>query len=269
MSDLHSLVGPYITDALDGDERDSFELHLETCVDCRGEVLDLQETMAEMSAFHEATPPPDLRASILGAISMTPMLAAEETTATPDAISLTRDAAETTANTASVAAHDEDPSNVVRPDFGRSRRPVVTWLAAAAAFLVVALSGVTVWQQSELRSVQAADAQRVQLLAAADLQVSRTNLEGTDLTYLVSQSREEALITSTGFPAPGEERSWQVWVIDGEAPTSAGVIDEGGQLQVSLTGLPGGQLMAITNEPLGGSPQPTGEVQAAVELQAA
>ena len=264
MSDLHSLVGPYITDALDDDERDSFELHLESCVDCRVEVLDLQETMAEMSALHEAAPPPALRASILSAISSTPMLPAEETMTTAEATPTTSDSSEAATTD---ALHDEEPTNVVRPDFGRSRRPVVTWLAAAAAVLAVALGGVTVWQQSELASVQAADAQRVELLAAPDLQVSRTNLEGTDLTYFVSQTREEAIIASTGLPAPGAERSWQVWVIDDGAPSSVAILDEGGQLQVSLTELPNGQLMAITNEPLGGSPQPTGDVQAAIELQ--
>ncbi len=258
MSDLHSLIGPYITDALDGDERDSFELHLESCADCRGEVLDLQETMAEMSALHEVAPPPDLRSSILSAISATPMLPAGTPTVTQDA-----------PHTAEAPSRAELPSNVVTPDFSRSSRPVITWLAAAAAFLAVALGGVTVWQQSELRSVQAADAQRVELLAAADLQISRTSLDGTDLTYLVSQSRGEAIIASSGFPAPGAERSWQVWVIDGDAPQSAAILDEGGQLQVSLTELPDGQMMAITNEPLGGSPQPTGDVQAAVELQVA
>ncbi len=257
MSDLHSLIGPYITDALDGDERDSFELHLDSCVECRAEVLELQETMAEMSAFHEAVPPPALRSSILNAISATPMLPADDS------------AAVHTPSPDGSPARDTTPSNVVTPDFGRSRRPVVTWLAAAAAVLAVALGGVTVWQQSELQSVQAADAQRVELLASPDLQVSRTNLDGTDLTYLVSQSRGEAIIASTGLPSPGTDRSWQVWVIQDEVPRSLGTIDEGGQLQVSVEGVTGGELMAITNEPRGGSPAPTGTVQAAVELQTA
>ena len=266
MSDLHSLVGPYITDALDGDERDSFELHLEGCVKCRGEVLELQETMAEMSALHEAAPPPELRSSILSAISATPMLPALDSAASPDAIPVH----ETPPVDNETPSRDEPPSNVVTADFGRSRRPVVTWLAAAAAVLAVALGGVTVWQQSELQSVQAADAQRVELLASADLQVSRTNLDdGTDLTYLVSQSRGEALIASAGLPEPGAERSWQVWVIEGDVARSAAILDEGGQVQVSVKGVTGGELMAITNEPRGGSPAPTGDPQAAVELQAA
>lgn len=265
MSDLHSLVGPYITDALDGDERDSFELHLESCVDCRGEVLDLQETMAEMSALHESPPPPALRSSILSAIAATPMLPAEATSATPEPTHIAPHSPQTTAD----ISHADAPSNVVSPDFGRSRRPVVTWLAAAAAVVAVALGGVTVWQQSELQSVQAADAQRVEFLASADLQVSRTKLDdGTDLTYLVSQSRDEALIASAGLPEPGAERSWQVWVIEGDVARSAAILDEGGQLQVSVEGVAGGELMAITNEPRGGSSAPTDDPQAVVELQA-
>ncbi len=257
MNDLHSLIGPYITDSMESDERHAFELHLEGCEDCRAEVLDLQETMAEMSALHETAPPPELRSSILSAIKTTPMLAADDS-ARSDVMAIDE-----------APAQNEEPSNVVAPDFQRARRPVATWLAAAAAVLAVALGGVTVWQQTELRSVQAADAQRLELLAAADLQVSSTSLEGADLTYLVSPSRGEAIIASTDFPTPDSERSWQVWVVTDDVPRSSAIISEGGTLQVLVEDITGGDLMAITNEPRGGSPEPTGEIQAAVELPGA
>lgn len=258
MSEIHSLVGPYITDALDGDERDSFELHLKSCKACRTEVLDLQETMSEVSALHEISPPPALRASILGAIAATPMLPVEKSLIAREpqpAVQATTDV--------------ETPSNVVTPDFTRNARPVTTWLAAAAAVIAVALGGVTVLQQSELQTFEAANAQRVELLASPDLQVTRTALaDGTDLTYLVSQSLGEALISTTGLPSPGDDRSWQVWVVQDDTPRSVAVLDEGGQLQVSVEDVSGGQAMAITNEPQGGSPQPTGDLEAAIELQA-
>lgn len=265
MSDMHSLVGPYITDALEEQERNSFELHLNSCATCLDEVLDLQETMSEMSAEHEVPPPTALRSYILDAIRSTPMLAADDgaAAAAPAPSPLTRE------DEADSAPVDTTPSNVVAADFVRRRRPVATWLAAAAAVLAVALGGVTVWQQSELQSVEEANAQRAELLAAPDLQVSQTTLDETDLTYLVSQSRGEALITTAGLPAPGTERSWQVWVIKDEVPRSVGIVDDGGQREVSVDGVGGAQVMAITNEPRGGSQQPTGTIVAKVELESA
>ncbi|MEO7589482.1 MAG: anti-sigma factor [Arachnia sp.] len=272
MNDLHSIVGAYVADALDDSENDDFEHHLDDCDECRTEVADLRETMAQLGAFHEVAPPAPLRSSILAAIADTPMLPAVDTAA-PESIAAPRSitAPETVAAPETSAAPETVaplPSNVVAPahGFGRPRRPVSTWLAAAAAVMVVALGGVTVWQQSELQSVQAADAQRADLLAAPDLVVAPATLEGGALTYLVSKERGEALLTSADLPDPGQDRSWQVWVgQDGEFRSGA-VVDAGGRIQTWITGVFGGELLAITNEPRGGSPGPTGEPQAAIEL---
>ena len=255
MTEMHSLVGPFVADALDDEERADFDAHLATCGQCRDEVAELRETMAEVGALHEVTPPPMLRASILGAIATTPMLPAEE--------------AQPVAEEQVAAPKTPSPaSNVLTPThgFSRSRRPISTWLAAVAAVLVVALGGVTVWQQSHLQSIQAADAQRIELLAAPDLQVNHTTLAGGELTYLVSQSRGQAIVTAAALPDPGTDRSWQVWVMQDGVPRSGAIIDDGGRVSALITGVGGGDALAITNEPRGGSPAPTGEVLAAVEL---
>lgn len=251
MSELHSSVGTYVADALDLEERNDFEAHLDHCADCRDSVRELREVLAEVSGLHEVAPPASLRASVLQQISITPMLL------------VVKD--EVAAVTQPPPAAEEKPSNVVEGNFGR-RRPMMARLAAAAAVLAVALGGVTLWQQNELQSFQAADAQRVDLLSAPDLQVSRSTLEGVDITYLVSRTRGEGMIASEGFPSPGEDRSWQVWVLEDENVRSAAIVNDGGQLQIVVAGVAGGTGMAITNEPRGGSDQPTTEPQALVEL---
>lgn len=254
MIDVDSMmVALYVADSLDAEETNQFERHLQGCAECRAEVRELQEVMADVASLHEVSPPPELRASLLSRISTTAMLPAETTHHTP---------------VTAAAVADQD-STVVRPDFGRRRRPALTWLAAAAAILAVALGGVTVWQQSELQSVQAADAQRQELLSADDLQVNHTELDGAGLTYLVSQSRGKALITASDLPEPGENRSWQVWVMEDDVPRSGAVIDSGGAVQVQIEGVKGGQLLAITNEPRGGSPAPTNDPKAISELAVA
>lgn len=250
---MHSWTGAYITDALEATELDDFESHLRDCAACREEVAMLRETMAEVSSFHEATPPPALRASILDAISSTAMLPADA----PGS-----DGSEHPVDERETA----DEPNVVTPADGLSspRRPFATWLAVAATLAAVALGGVTVWQQSNLQSIQAAEQQRIDLLAAPDLQVSNTTLNGGQLTYLVSADRGEALVTSANLPDPGTERSWQVWVMQDGTPRSGAIVDEGGQVQEWVSDVAGGDALAVTNEPMGGSPAPTGEVQAAI-----
>ena len=42
--DLHTLVGPYVVDALPDDERAQFEEHLRRCAECQAEVAGLQAT---------------------------------------------------------------------------------------------------------------------------------------------------------------------------------------------------------------------------------
>lgn len=251
MNDIHSFVGAYVADALDDDELEDFDTHLAECGQCRDDVASLRETMAELGALHEAPPPPPLRAAILDAISTTTQLPADDHPAT----AVPRD-------------QTPSPSNVVAPaeGFGRPRRPVATWLAAAAAVLAVALGGVTVWQQSQLQSIQSANAQRADLLGAPDLRVLPAALGEGELTYLVSPQRGEALIASSNLPDPGTDRSWQVWVMQDGVPRSGAVVDEGGQVQAWINDVAGGEVLAITNEPRGGSPGPTGEVQADVEL---
>ena len=152
------------------------------------------------------------------------------------------------------------------PEFGRPRRPVVAWLAAAAAILAVALGGVTVWQQFTLQSIQATEAQRAELITAPDLQVNHATLEGGELTYLVSLERGTAIMASSELPDPGSDRSWQVWVMQDAVPRSGAVVDVGGPIQTWIDGVDGGEALAITNEPRGGSPAPTGEVLAAFEF---
>ena len=67
MSEVHSAVGSYVVNALDGPELDEFEAHLATCETCSREIREFSEAAAELSLL-VATPPPSLRSSILAAI---------------------------------------------------------------------------------------------------------------------------------------------------------------------------------------------------------
>jgi anti-sigma-K factor RskA len=63
---LHELTAAYALDALDEDERASYEEHLSTCARCREELADLGQTAALLAhGAPAATPPPALRERIL------------------------------------------------------------------------------------------------------------------------------------------------------------------------------------------------------------
>ena len=69
--DLHTLVGLYVVDALDGDERQRFEEHLAGCAACSAEVAEFRATAGRLSNLMAENPPPGLRSAILERVSGT------------------------------------------------------------------------------------------------------------------------------------------------------------------------------------------------------
>lgn len=64
--ELHDLAAAYALDALDPEERWTYEQHLYQCEPCREEVAALRETAAELAYVPEGpVPPPQLRERIL------------------------------------------------------------------------------------------------------------------------------------------------------------------------------------------------------------
>jgi anti-sigma-K factor RskA len=74
----------------------------------------------------------------------------------------------------------------------------------------------------------------------------------------------EALFSASGLPALPSNRTYQLWYIAEGKPTSAGTFDVGpggdGRVLVEAALPPGGVVWAVTVEPAGGVPQPTGEM---------
>jgi anti-sigma-K factor RskA len=66
--DLHDLTAAYALDALDGDEAETYELHLSQCEECREQFADLNETAIALAfATVAPAPPARLRLAILDA----------------------------------------------------------------------------------------------------------------------------------------------------------------------------------------------------------
>ncbi|HKW41021.1 MAG TPA: anti-sigma factor [Gemmatimonadales bacterium] len=228
------LAAPYTLGALTPDERTGFETHLTECATCRAEVHALREVTGLLAyAAADATPPPALRERIL------------------------RDARQ------------------VRPIVARSpRSSVVPWLAAAACLVLALGAG-----YGYLRERAARDQARRALAAAQDSIAARDSLVAT----LLSPDVGTAALAATGKPpsarlywspsrhrvvmavfdlAPAPAgRTYQLWAIAQGKPVSLGVFNTGanGRLTTALD-VPAGltfEVTAVTEEPAGGSPQPT------------
>jgi anti-sigma-K factor RskA len=70
---VHDLVAAYALDALDDENRQTFDEHLETCERCRDDVLALSQTAAALAYAPEGPAPPEaLRGRIIDAVRSEP-----------------------------------------------------------------------------------------------------------------------------------------------------------------------------------------------------
>ena len=231
---IHDLAAPYALDALDDDERHRFEAHLADCAVCRAEVVELQRGI-EALADATATPPPSrLKASVMAAIDDEPQ---ERFAAAP------------------------------APTWRERLRPLfssMSWrigsAAAAAAVVVLAVAIALTLRDGALGPddvIAAPDAVTVTLPATE----AYTGTVEAGVAY--SPGRTAAVVTFDGLAGVDGDRTYQLWVIDGDGPTPAGLFvpGDGGRATVLLDApVRPGDTIGVTVEPSGGSPAPTGEV---------
>jgi anti-sigma-K factor RskA len=251
----------YALGALTAAERSAFEAHLASCALCAADVRALSGvTDALARAVPQTEPPSELRARVLASAS-------------------------------------RDPN--VGSGFNRtasSTHVFIPWLAAAASLvLAVALGAYAVQLRGRVGTLeerlreamlradaserQIADARRagaaaeaqVAVLAAPDL--TRIDLAGRPVAPQASAraywSRSRGLVfTASNLPALPPGRVYQLWVLAAQPtpPISAGWLlkpDASGRVNVlfdTAPDLPKPQKMAVTIEPEGGVPAPTGDM---------
>ena len=235
--DLHLLSGTYALDALDDVERAAFEKHLEKCPSCREEVRGLRETAVRLGMATAIEPPPRMREQVLTAAARTRQLP-------PSGRRL--------------RSRRAQPS--VGQRFTLPRLATATAMAAMAAAIAV-LAVLQTSTAHQLQTAQASNQAIAAVLAAPDSRISSsaTTLGGT-VTAVISPGDREAVITTTGMPAPPGTHVYQLWVISAAGARSAGVMpasNSGTTAPVLATDVQPGDHMGITVEPAGGSTHPT------------
>ena len=103
-------------------------------------------------------------------------------------------------------------------------------------------------------------AARIQsVLAAPDAALRAGELTGGGrVTVVVSDTEDAGVVVLAGAPAPGPDRAYQLWVVDGVTPISVGLLPAGqSQATELIEGVRGRAAFAVSLEPAGGSPAPS------------
>lgn len=131
---------------------------------------------------------------------------------------------------------------------------------AAAAAAVSVVVAVAIGGEPDLVQ-QIYNADDVVELAVADSPFAATRV-------VYSREVGRVLFVANDLPDPGEDRTYQLWLIDDDGARSAGTFQpEDGQTTVVLEGTAEvGLVVGLTVEPGDGSPQPTGDVLVAQPL---
>ncbi|MEU6248646.1 anti-sigma factor [Glycomyces sp. NPDC047010] len=258
-TDDHALIGAWALDAVDPDERDRIQGHLDSCASCAQEADEMRETVARLADSTHADPPMRLRATVLARVHHTRQEAPATRAPEPE-----RPDTRAARSRAARLSQRRGP----RPAMGHRRLRLA--LGAAGLAVAAAFAGVfATW--SLLPRTAPTESDRVSaVLAAPDAEVAFTGAEGGgSVTVISSAGLDQAVVVVSGLPDTGADRAYQVWAVEGATPVSAGVMNPGDSSATMLIdGTSGIEVIAVTEEPAGGSPTPTLPLVADVPLDA-
>jgi anti-sigma-K factor RskA len=228
----------YVLGALPEEEREEFEEYLASHPEQEVEI-DKLEAVASLLALspQEQEPPPELRRKIMDTVE----------------------------------------AEAVRP---RASRP--SWLAGmreflsirnlalgAATLLVIGLFSWNMVLQGEMQDLQG----RVQSLQSQPQEPQMVELGGAGTEQgaraeLVTLEGDRAVLVVENMPPVPEGKTYQIWVIEDDVPQPSGLFEPGEDSVAAVVEHPlsGGDVIAVTVEPEGGSPKPTSDPMLATEL---
>ncbi len=249
-------LGAYSLGALTPDERAAIDAHVESCATCRDELRAMTEAAM----------------SLAGAVPSRPMDKIRSAAVKQRVLDRARAEARGVTPIRSAAI----PARPAR---------LAWWLAAAAsvAFAVTLYQrGAVARERDDFRTALAAESLRVASLqdslavrertllamAGADVKIVElvANNRRPNARMFWAQSTNTWTMFAHNLPAPAAGRTYQLWLITREgrrisagtfAPNPAGSAVVSAQYPLAADAL---QMIAVTEEPAGGVPQPTGEI---------
>ncbi|MGI9084746.1 MAG: anti-sigma factor [Aeromicrobium sp.] len=224
--DLHHLMAPYALDSLEPDDRSRFEAHLALCEQCRVELVGFLSTAARLGEAEATTPPPALRERLVAMASSTPQ------------------------------EHPVVTAFSQRSHVRRSAPRI--GLAAAVAASVLGIGGF-VAENQRAGDLSAERSRLTAVMSAEDAATTEAGVAGGgEIRVVASSTNDAAVIVGSSLSRLGEDKTYQVWHMEDGKPTSVGLLGRGPGL-LYVDGIEGAEAYAVTVEPEGGSPKPTGD----------
>jgi anti-sigma-K factor RskA len=241
-SRFEELKDAFVLGALPDEERREFEEYLASHPERRAEIEELG-TVAGLLALspEEHEPPPQLRTRIMEAVG----------------------------------------AEAARPH--ESRRSVLAWIGelisvrnlalGAATMLVIGLFSWSMLLQGEVQDLQG----RLQSLQSQPQEggPQMVELEGAGTQQgaraeVITLEGDRAVLVVEEMPPVPEGKTYQIWVIEEEVPKPSGLFKPEQDSVAAVVEHPvgGGDVIAVTVEPEGGSPKPTTEPMLAAEVRA-
>ncbi|MEV7874451.1 anti-sigma factor [Microbacterium sp. NPDC089188] len=219
-------------------------------------VRDASDIVTAISASVEPVePPPSVRASLFARISELP-----QDSASPVDESSSRLDEEDFAAVGAAPVAPERESVTIGPSAASGWGPR-RWFTLAASFAAVLVLGFGAVTVSQILAPPAAVVALQQIEDAPDAQSATATMpDGTVATAHWSPSTGQSVLVTDGMPAPEQGKTYELWFVRGETPIAAGTFepDADGKATAVLQGeMHSGDVIAVTIEPAGGSPDGT------------
>ena len=246
------LLAVYALDAVDLDERRLVDEHLATCPKCRAE---LREHMAVASALGDtgAPAPPGVWDSIAGRLTADD--GGDERASESDLPAL------------DLAAVRREREADARSTRSRRLERLVSVAAAVVLIAVVATMGWVISdQQARLDEMESAMQGDSMMLDPDSSIVQLADTTGAPYATAVMGTNGRAVLIGTNLEPLPDGRSYQLWAVGPDGPVSLGVLGSDPHLVPFGMADDGSTVLAITDEPAGGSPAPTSDPMATGEM---
>ena len=238
--DARDLLPAWALDAVDDVERAAVERAIRRDPALAHEARAFKETTTVLAEGGAVAPPATVREAVFAAIDDVPQVAA------------------TRSEQGSTAPRSEQGATAPRTSRTMAARSRMRWLAVAAALVV----GAAVPSALAFQQAQRADRAEQQVVTIAealgqpDAQLVSADVEGGGHAVAVVAAGA-AVFAANGLPEL-TDRDYQLWVIDGTGPVSAGVMrPQDGEVTTQVGDFTTGSSLAVTVEPLGGSTAPS------------
>jgi anti-sigma-K factor RskA len=273
----HISTGAWALNDLDADERERMRRYLAEHPEAATEAHGFEETAGELAAgLSPLAPRPQLKTAVMARIATTrqlsPLPEDDEPSEQQHQEPTQPEAPSTTEQPAATATAEQGvvPLDRYRASVRRSR-----WTAvAAAALLLTTIAGAGLWNgeraaQREMQetlaameSQQAAAQQEREMLtgimtADDSTKVAVPVADGGSLELMYSREQQAMIVQPEGLEALPADRTYQLWMIEGDEITSAGLLEDPEAAMMHPGAIPDGVVVGLTIEPAGGSEQPT------------